>query len=164
LKQAQDRYKANYDRHVKPAPPIGVGDQVWLNRHNIRTARPLQKFDVKRMGPFTVKEKVGESGLAYRLELPERMRIHDVFHVSLLEPYLESRIVGRVQQPVLPVEVEGELEWEVKEILDSKVEHGRLLYFVDWVGYGPVLEPPWPPRGSNLGTPRTHCKLARCCH
>jgi hypothetical protein len=103
LKQVQDRYKANYDRHVKPAPPIGFGDKVWLNWHNIRTTRPMQKLDVNWMGLFKVKEKVGESGLAFRLELPERMRIHDVFHVSLLEPYLESRIVERVQELAPPV-------------------------------------------------------------
>jgi hypothetical protein len=137
LKCAQDRYKSNYDRHTKPAPVIHVGDKVWLNRRNIRMARPSQKLDVKRMGPFVVKEVVGESGLAFRLELPEKMRIHDVFHVSLLEPYQESGIVGRMQGPAPPVEVEGEIEWEVKEVLDSKIERGKLLYLVDWVGYGP---------------------------
>ena len=89
------------------------------------------------MGLFKVKEKAGESGLPYQLELPERIRIRDVFYVSLLELYLESRIVRRVQEPAPLVEVEGELEWEVKVILDSKVERGKLLYFVDWVGYGP---------------------------
>ena len=31
---------------------------------------------------------------------------------------------------------EGELEWEVKEILDSTLEQGKLLYIVDWMGYG----------------------------
>ena len=116
-----------------------------MNRRNIHTTRPSQKLDLKWMCPFTVKERVGESGLAYRLELPERMKIHDVFHVSLLEPYRESRIVGRVQELAPPVEVEVELEWEVKEILDSKVERGKLLYFIDWVGYGPesrTWEPP----------------------
>jgi hypothetical protein len=97
---------------------------------------PSQKLDVKGMGPFVVSEVVGMSGLAFRLELPERMRIHNVFHVSLSEPYQESRIVGRVQVPAQTVEVEGEVEWEVKEILDSRIMWGKLLYFVDWVGYG----------------------------
>jgi hypothetical protein len=35
------------------------------------------------------------------------------------------------------VEVKGELEYEVKEIVDSKVVRGKLQYHVDWVGYGP---------------------------
>jgi hypothetical protein len=30
------------------------------------------------------------------------------------------------------------LEYEVKEILDSKIVHGKLRYYVDWVGYSPI--------------------------
>jgi hypothetical protein len=89
------------------------------------------------MGPFRIVEKVGEAGLAYRLELPSQMRVHPVFHVSLLEPYVESRIRGRKQEPPPPVEVEGELEYEVNRVLDSRVVRGRLRYLVDWIGYGP---------------------------
>ena len=36
-----------------------------------------------------------------------------------------------------PVEVEGELEYEVARILDSKIERRKLKYLIDWVGYGP---------------------------
>src|SRR5579859_282180 len=48
LKQAQDRYKANYDRHVKPTPPISVGDKVWLNQRNIHTTSPSRKRSEER--------------------------------------------------------------------------------------------------------------------
>ena len=89
------------------------------------------------MGPFRISKKVGDAGMAYRLELPGQMRIHPVFHVSLLEPYVESGIRGRKQEPPLPVEVEGELEYEVERVLDSRVVRGKLRYFVDWRGYGP---------------------------
>ena len=80
---------------------------------------------------------VGDVKLVYQLELTPQMRIHDVFHVSLLEPYLENKLEGRVQEAPLPEIVEGEEEWEVKEVLDSKVSRGKLLYFVDWEGFGP---------------------------
>ena len=107
-------------------------------RRNIRTTRPSQKLDVKRMGPFKIVKVVGDGKLAYRLELPKRMgRIHSVFHVSLLEPYHENQWAERVQEPPPSEEIEGELEYEVKEILDSKVVRGRLKYLVEWVGYGP---------------------------
>ena len=43
-----------------------------------------------------------------------------------------------------PVEVEGELEYEVARIWDSKIERWRLKYLVDWVGYGPE-ERTWEP-------------------
>jgi hypothetical protein len=145
LQLAQDKYKENHDRHTTPSPPFAVGDKVWLMRRNIRTTRPSQKLDVKRMGPFKILDIVGDGKLAYKLELPERMRqIHPVFHVSLLEPYHENQWEGRVQPPPPPEEIEGELEYEVKEILDSKVVRGKLKYLVDWVGYGPE-ERTWEP-------------------
>ena len=35
------------------------------------------------------------------------------------------------------VVVANELEYEVKEILDSKLVRGKLQYYVDWKGYSP---------------------------
>ena len=96
------------------------------------------------MGPFPIEEVVGQGKLAYRLLLPPQMRIHPVFHVSLLEPYWENRFAGRIQEPPPPDEIEGELEYEVKEILDSKFVRGRLKYLVEWEGYGPE-ERTWEP-------------------
>src|ERR1700738_320499 len=90
------------------------------------------------MGPFKILDIVGEGKLVYKLELPERIRqIHLVFHVSLLEPYHENRWEGRVQPPPPPDEIEGELEYEVREVLDLKIVRGKLKYLVDWVEYGP---------------------------
>ena len=73
-----------------------------------------------------------------------QMQIHPVFHVSLLEPYCESTLPRRVQAMPQPVKLEGELEYEVAQILDSKIERWRLKYLVDWVGYGPE-ERTWEP-------------------
>jgi hypothetical protein len=137
LQTAQERYKNYHDRRRVPVPPFAVGDKVWLSRRNIRTTRPSQKLDVKRMGPFRILEIVGDGKPAYRLELPAQMgQIHPVFHASLLEPHHENPWEGRIQTPPPPQEVEGELEYEVEAILDSKLTRGKLMYLVDWVGYG----------------------------
>lgn len=145
LKAAQATYKENFDKRAKAPPPFVVGDQVWLIRRNIKTVRPSQKLDVKKMGPFKILKIVGESQLAFKLELPPQMRIHPVFHVSLLEPYRANTIEGRTQPPPPPPdEIAGELEYEVKEILDSKFVRQKLHYYVDWVGYTPD-ERTWEP-------------------
>ena len=62
------------------------------------------------------------------------MKIHPVFHVSLLEPYKDSTILGRLQAPP-PIEVDGTEEFEVSEILDSRINCGKLEYLVHWQGY-----------------------------
>ncbi len=43
--------------------------------------------------------------------------IHDVFHVSLLEPYVSNG--RRAPKPLTPIEVDGEEEYELEEILQS---------------------------------------------
>ena len=90
-------------------------------------------MDVRRLGPFPVIGLVGSS--PFRLELPPSIRIHPIFHVALLEPYVKNTFPGRdVPQPP-PVIVDGEPEWEVASVLDSKFLRGKLYYLVDLEGF-----------------------------
>jgi hypothetical protein len=65
--------------------------------------------------------------------------VHPVFHVSMLEPSVPNSIPERTQSPPPPVEIDGEAEYEISEILDSKTDWRRrpcdLLYLVRWAGY-----------------------------
>ena len=65
--------------------------------------------------------------------------VHPVFHVSQLEPAIPNTIPNHVQPPPPPVEIEGEPEYEIAEILDSKIDwrhrNCKLLYLVHWLGY-----------------------------
>ena len=144
LTSAQAKYKEFHDVHVKEAPPFAVGDLVWLSRKNITTTRPSTKLDYKRLGPYKILDVVGESKMAFKLDLPPRMKIHPVFHASLLEPHRANTIPGRTQPPPPAVTVEDALEYEVKEVLDSRVRNNKLEYLVDWVGYAPH-ERSWEP-------------------
>jgi hypothetical protein len=62
------------------------------------------------------------------------MRIHLVFHVSLLEPYHASTILGRICDPPPPIEVDGKQEYEVEDILDSKIFSHQLQYLMISMG------------------------------
>ena len=138
LERAQAKYKKEFDKNVAPAPEFKVGDCVWLNRRNIEMTRPSQKLDQKRLRPFEIVDVVGESKTAFKLKLPLHWRIHPVFHASLLDPYQENKIGGREQTRPMPLEiVNGELEYEVEAVLDSRVWRNRLQYLVGWKGYGP---------------------------
>ena len=63
--------------------------------------------------------------------------MHDVFHVSLLEPYHQSTIPGRKPPPPPPVLVDEEEEWEVKAIAKSRFNkrNKRVEYLTMWKGF-----------------------------
>jgi hypothetical protein len=65
------------------------------------------------------------------------MQIHPVFHSSLLRLDPDNPLPRQVQEPPPPIEIEGEEEFEVSKVNDSRRYKGKLQYRVDWVGYPP---------------------------
>jgi len=71
------------------------------------------------LGPFPVIERVGSH--SYLVNLPEYLQIiHPMFHVFQLEPAFASKILNYINLPLLPIEINSNLEFEVAEILNSK--------------------------------------------
>lgn len=133
LAQTRMEGYANEDRI--PAPKYAVNDKVWLSTKNIRTARPSKKLDHKQEGPFSIVKKIGAS--SYQLALPASMKIHPVFHSSLLRLDQNDPLPNQIPEPPPPVIVEGENEWNVEEILDSRYYYGRLQYKAQWTDHAP---------------------------
>ncbi|MBW0466764.1 hypothetical protein O181_006479, partial [Austropuccinia psidii MF-1] len=68
----------------------------------------------------------------YYLKLPSQWKsIHPVFHISLLRPVKTLIIPNWHQEPPPPIIIEEEEEWEVSQILDSKIKRGELWYLVE---------------------------------
>ncbi len=125
-----------------------IGELVWLSARHIHTTRPSKKLDYKRLGPYRVSEVINNR--AYRLDLPPAMRIHNVFHVSLLDRYAPP-IEGQhpsEPEPTIVAQEAAESEYEVERILDSKIRYRKLYYHVQWAGYN-YLRTTWEP-ASNL--------------
>ena len=74
---------------------------MLLWHDNIATTASFKKLASKFLGPFPIVAKL--SYLLYRLKLPKSFRIHDVFHVSFLEPYRQDTITGRQKKPPPPI-------------------------------------------------------------
>ena len=56
----------------------------------------------------------------------------------MLEPAFPTEILNHVQSLPSLVDIEGKLEYEISEIIDSKIDKWRsckLLYLVCWLGY-----------------------------
>jgi hypothetical protein len=123
---------------------------------NIATKRPSKKLDCKYYGPFRIGERIGIH--AFRLKLPASLKIHDVFHIDVLEPappqsYLRNR---RAETPGPAESAEG--VYEVERVLDSEYRGKtwkdgtrKVWYCVKWLGYdGEADEMAWEPEESLM--------------
>jgi hypothetical protein len=93
------------------------GNQVWLEAKNFKV-KGAKKLMPHCYSPFKITKKI--SVVAYQLDLPQSMKIHDVFHVNLLSPYKETEAYGTPYMRPPPDIKEGEEEYEVKAILDMR--------------------------------------------
>ena len=131
LRTAQGQAAKYYNAKHLPRQYL-VGEQVLLSSKNIETKRPFKKLDDKFLGPFRVAEAIGKQ--AYRLELPQSMkRIHNVFHVSLLEPHRARP--GYQPGPVQELAEPGEEEWEIEKILAHRNSSKGKEYLVRWLNW-----------------------------
>jgi len=124
LEAAQERICRYTNPDRKEPPAYQVGDLVILNGRNIRTRRPSKKLDHKNHGPIQIEKIV--SPLAVRLTLPQKWKIHNVFHVSLLEPYRtsEHRAPPNPSKVLREADdIEQSEEYDVDEVMSS-VERG----------------------------------------
>jgi hypothetical protein len=75
------------------------------------------------------------SPYAYELELPRGLRIDPVHHVSLLDTVAEDPLPGPKVTLPPPLEVDGDQEYQVDRVEDSRVYRKQLQYLVRWTGY-----------------------------
>jgi len=125
LEEAHGQMRRYTDPTRKEPPAYQVGDLVMLNGRNIRTRRPSRKLDHKNHGPFQIEKIV--SPLAVRLTLPRKWKIHNVFHILLLEPYQTSEQWAPPDPSKVLREadnIEQSEEYDVEEVMSS-VERGR---------------------------------------
>ena len=135
---AQTQYKETADRVRIPDPGIKVGDQVFVLAKYLNTGRLTKKFTETFLGPYKVIGK--PSAASYTIRLPKSLtRVHPVFHVSQLELHTPNPFAGREEPPPAAVEiVDGDEHFEVKQIVDSKIDRRyktKLRYLVEWLGY-----------------------------
>ena len=106
------------------------GNKVFLDASDIWTTHPLQKLSYRQLGPFIVERQIGP--MAYRLRLPYRMKqLHPVFNVVKLTLAPDNPITGqKTEDHPPPIVINGEAEWKVEEILDSRWHWSRFQYLI----------------------------------
>jgi len=145
LEAAQQRQKHYADKKRREAD-FCIGNEVLLNSKNVKIRKPgTPKLMPKWIGPLKVIEKINP--VAYRLELPPNLRIHNVFHVSLMQKYRKD---GRIQPPPLSFWVDEQEYFHVEQIVShrvrmvttkraskhvSKQQKPVMEYLIKWEGY-----------------------------
>ena len=95
-----------------------------LLAHNINNSidkyRPTHKLAPKYLGPYTISAII--SPTSYRLNLLLTLKIHFVFHVSVLKHYQESEEFNyKVLSQLITISESNEIEYEVKQILNKRL-------------------------------------------
>ena len=144
---ARDRYKSYADANRKDTQ-YNLNDLVLLSTVNLNKHNSNRKLYPKFLGPFKITQVVNDT--SYKLDLPDSMKIHKVFHVGLLKTWVPSKMS---KPPPPPIEIDGELEYVVENIVDhrdlktstntkkgsnAQAKHQVVMkreYYVKWLGY-----------------------------
>ncbi|CAL8989416.1 unnamed protein product [Prunus brigantina] len=148
LEKATRKMKKWADKHRRDVV-FQPGDMVFvkLNPSQHKSTRRLHKALLRRYeGPFPIIRSVGR--VAYRVELPPRLKIHPVFHVSNLKPYHAdpeepSRGESQRAPPLMVTSFDREVECIMaKREVRRKGVPRYFEYFVKWKGL-PQSEGNW---------------------
>jgi len=142
LERTREQMSRHYDKRSKEAPKMKVGDLVMLSSKNLRTLHLSKKLNHKMQGPLEIEKVVSLNAVI--LKLPRQWRLHNIFHILLLEPYCVSSKASRAppdpervrnEADEMDVDVE-EGQWEIDEIMGSSYDQdGNVKYLTKWVGF-----------------------------
>jgi transposase InsO family protein len=129
LQAAQKRMSAKTNSHRRRID-FEIGDEVWLDMRHFPTNRPSRKLDFPTNGKFKIVEKVGNS---FRVALPATMKVWDVFPPEKLRKASSDPLPGQIQEESHPINITGEEEYEVEEILACRRRWNQLEYRTTWL-------------------------------
>ncbi|XP_075092575.1 uncharacterized protein LOC142172786 [Nicotiana tabacum] len=135
LAKAQRRMKKYADKHRRPLE-FRVGEKVLLKL----TPRIWKNIGSRVRHRALVSRYEGPFEVAYRLILPERMKIHPTCHVSFLKPYVDDpEDPDRHKTKRAPSEMRTQLEEKIEKVLDHRVlgmhkKNRRTEFLIQWKG------------------------------
>jgi hypothetical protein len=145
LLAARSRQKSIADKH-RTDREFQVGESVWL-KIKVKQAKlrigNCKKLAPRWAGPFLIVQRLGPQ--AYKLQLPPRLKIHDVFHVSLLKQHTPNPH-EILDTPTLLEMTEEHIELVPEALLEKSFKKTRrsqfLQFLVKWKHF-PAEDATW---------------------
>ncbi len=98
-----------------------VGQKFWLTVKKITIERLSRKLDWQRYGPSRIIKRIGK--VAYYLDLPASLQIHNIFYVSLLRDHKPRVGQESPEPPLLKLAIDPKVrEYEVEAMLASRIQ------------------------------------------
>ena len=135
VKSQKEEMKRQADRSRKEAEEYRVGNKILISMKDFSMElmkRATKKLMEKFIGPYVVRKIVSKN--AVELELPALLRIHLVVNVKRIVKY-RKQVKGQKKILLPSVEVDGEKEYVVEEILNKQERKGKTKYLVKWKEY-----------------------------
>ena len=77
-------------------------------------------------GPYKILKKVGYS---FKVKLLESIKIYPIFSLNCLQKAADNPLPRQYNDPLPPIQIAKNEEWEIKEILVVKKVHSVLKYY-----------------------------------
>ena len=87
---------------------------VYLVIKNIITKEPSKKLDYKYLGLYKVIKRILKNN--YQLDLPPKVRIYPIFHISLLEDAINVEPINKGRNNVKV----DEKKYEAEKVFDTR--------------------------------------------
>jgi len=137
IAKAQKQYQPSPNLRRRQPPDFQVGQSAFVRSQYFQTTRLSKKLSEKYLGPYKIIAQPSPQSFTLRL-LDTIRAVHPVFHVSMFKPATPNIFQQRSEPLLALVIIDGEPEYEISKIVDSKIDRRRackLLYKVIWLGY-----------------------------
>ena len=115
-------------------PQLKKRNKMYLLTKNLKTKKVSKKLNHVKIGLFFIKQQ--KKSVNYELDLSSNIKIHSIFHVSLLKSADSRTFI----QNMFHFQYEDENEYEIEKILAQNDQK----YFIKWKNYF-ISENTWKP-------------------
>lgn len=132
LIKIQNDQKRYADKHRTSSLDYKSENMIWLFTKNIRIARSSRKLDHKMIESFKIRKMLSK---ICQLKLSFSMKIYNIFHTSLLRLVVDDSLSEQIAlfSSSIILNDQNEEEWELNDILNSRLHKERLQYKVVWI-------------------------------